>query len=402
MESQRERSKNNLPYPAFLLSFGNRKELMQNIQLFFSCVDNLVDRLQELTPPEFNEEWINIHLSVTHKKFKVLLQKSNNKIEWAVLVASLPAEWQGRWTGKVLEVSASFLDCVNQITQELAVREPKTFGPAWLKKNLSKLFWRLKPFLYKESKKIDWKVFEDELPEKWKKRWSRRTMSKFSFDDCIEEIVKKLEEKKPSKVNPRWISLNLPNISGKLRRSYLLSFKRGNNLNWDLIYDGLPKKWQKKWEQQRKNEYIDVVYSDQKEVDDFLKKHENKMYTVHWPLNTEDKFARREIIDGLVFFAKGGNVDAKNFLVKELMHVCLYWAEKKYRLRGWMNRQDKLAKEIERCIFCYNLKKSKGAFFYTYLFSSLKKIALSFPGDRKYKDAGQGKSKRNSVEYSMD
>jgi hypothetical protein len=186
----------------------------------------------------------------------------------------------------------------------------------------------------------------------------------------LEQVARKInfhiEKKKPPVINEKWIKVNSP-------ASY--KFIIENSIDWDTVTISLDKSYQGKWNKcsKRKRYLEQEFYKDEKELNQILNTHKEKLYTFVSRINKEDELICDRISILLVRLAQKGNtlalVEIKNLYV----FIIDKWLEESKYLKRWRGYEEELTALLERCIFRYRYSGT----FIGYLYRTLQLSALA-------------------------
>lgn len=187
-----------------------------------------------------------------------------------------------------------------------------------------------------------------------------------SFDQVAKKINFHIEKKKPTTINERWIKINSP-------ASY--KFIIENSIDWDTVTMNLDRSYQGKWNKgSKRKKYLEQeFYKDEKELNQILNNHKDKLYTFVSRINKEDELTCDRISILLVRLAQKGNtlalVEIKNLYV----FIIDKWLEESKYLKRWRGYEEELVALLERCVFRYRYSGT----FIGYLYRTLQLSALA-------------------------
>lgn len=187
---------------------------------------------------------------------------------------------------------------------------------------------------------------------------------------CFEQVIRKInfhiEKKKPITINEKWIKVNSP-------ASY--KFIIENSIDWDTVTISLNKSYQGKWNKcsKRKRYLNQEFYKDEKELNQILNNHKDKLYTFVSRINKEDELACDRISILLVRLAQKGNTLALVEIKSLYVFIIDKWLEESKYLKRWRGYEKELIALLERCIFRYRYSGT----FIGYLYRTLQLSALA-------------------------
>jgi hypothetical protein len=187
-----------------------------------------------------------------------------------------------------------------------------------------------------------------------------------SFDQVTKKINFHIEKKKPPVINERWIKTNSP-------ASY--KFIIENSIDWDTVTMNLDRSFQGKWNKgSKRRKYLEQeFYKDEKELNQILNNHKDKLYTFVSRINKEDELACDRISIILVRLAQKGNTLALVEIKSLYVFIIDKWLEESKYLKRWRGYEEELIALLERCIFRYRYSGT----FIGYLYRTLQLSALA-------------------------
>lgn len=277
--------------------------------------------------------------------------------------------------------------CILETVSLLQELDPSRFSPYWLEKNDRVLYKRIAHLLPRtENSRIEWKLFIEQLPEEWQKKWiydehkNLPGREKMSFGDCVKRVIEILEKEKPKKFDAMWMERNKATYYAL---KSLLPRNKSGQIKWGVFVRELPGEWQKKWRYLGYDKDI-KEYSGDKEFYQLLKSFKDKLYTlVYYPDCTkEDKKDANKIAWEMVKLAQKGDINARIRLEKDLYYVCTEWIERYPELRSWKIAPKKIRGIIKSTILNFKFKSP----FFPYLLYTLKKEQIRMPRLGEFKD----------------
>lgn len=187
-----------------------------------------------------------------------------------------------------------------------------------------------------------------------------------SFEQVLRKINFHIEKKRPQIINEKWIKTNSP-------ASY--KFIIENSIDWDTVTVNLDKSHQGKWNKcSKRKRYLDQeFYKDEKELNQILNAHKDKLYTFVSRINKEDKLACDRISILLVRLAQKGNILALIEIKNLYVFIIDKWLEESKHLKRWRGYEKELVELLERCVLRYRYSGT----FIGYLYRTLQLSALA-------------------------
>jgi len=356
-----------------------------------TLVDNIKDVKEELKDAELESispDWIFKNVPKAHYFMQKHIRNIDGKIDWQVLVDTLPKEWQEKWD-YAEKRSWTFSKAADHLKALLESSEPETFNGQWIKSIDQGLYlYFLRNVRADDGDGINWNKVIAPLPSIWQERWragmrdeKKRELSerrtKWVFETAMQRLNEILREDNPEVVRSSYI--------GEKDASLLSFFVRHiknneNEVDWDRIIAQIDEEFSSRFVKPKKlSEHLpEKSYENAEEVDEILMQNQDKMYTLFEQIEPEDLEARNKIINEFIKIIQEGNVSARDRLT-DLLEVYKYYPDvAKTRLR--------------RCIYFFNPNQKEPPFI-GYLYNSLASEAkgLSIPKfveqDKPYSDS---------------
>ncbi len=353
-----------------------------------SKLNGLANRLEAISArlPRISPKLIRHHAPDLYEEIKTLFpakykESRVKQVDWRAFESQLPEKVKRKWA--TVE-NLSFEDCLNRI--EILLKtfdfDKETFNPEWIEKKNRKVSRKLFSLLPRKAEnEVNWQPFLAQLPEEWQKRWTKIERTIVPIEDCLQRILKILDntEPKPKKIGPAWIKDHDVSVYSRLVDS--LPRKKNGAIDWGEFTDQLPEKWQALWSA-RSNYGIygaeNSEYKDTGELKEFVEKYQDKLYLLPYFAYTntkEEKDTGNQIVSQIIKFAQNGNIEAREMLQKDLRLVCEEWSQEHPELKSLQLASDELDKQITSCIYNYTQKGN----FFDYLFTTLKFSSKDLP-----------------------
>ncbi|MES2023114.1 MAG: hypothetical protein V4439_00325 [Patescibacteria group bacterium] len=213
--------------------------------LIKEAIVKLIPILEKHNPDKFGTGFITKYLRYNYNKLvKNLPGNKENKTDWMPFDSQLPKKWQERFylPEKRLKFFAA------KIVSILEKEKPEFFTPGSIKKMDPSIYMILTQMLPRdEEDNIDYKPFEEELPEEWKNKFE---YGNISFPYVVLKFVLLLEKEKPEEFNVTYIRDYAPDIYGMLDR--ILPKNQKGEPDWLYFKSQLPEKWQERFTYEEK------------------------------------------------------------------------------------------------------------------------------------------------------
>lgn len=184
------------------------------------------------------------------------------------------------------------------------------------------------------------------------------------FAFAVRAINKLLKALQPNTFCSSWIRQYAPDVYRFIQKNVRAE---SGGIDWDRFTRALDRKLQRRWQPSRRGRHP-KGYSGQRAVETVLKKYHNKLYTFLSPADAYDRQVRDIISIALVRIAQGGNVVAKEEIMKLLRFTIDDWIEQDPKISCWEGLDDMVEGHMEGCIRRYRYSGS----FIGYLFKTLK------------------------------
>lgn len=184
-----------------------------------------------------------------------------------------------------------------------------------------------------------------------------------NFDQVIKTLNRLLSKKQPERFNSSWILRHASNCYRFIHKYVRTEL---GQIDWDRVTYAIEWKFQRRWVPGRLRKKS-VPYRNAYEVKTILNKYRDKIYVFISPADINDRRIRDIISISLVRLAQGGNILAKQEIMKLATFTINDWIEKYYFLNRWQGYDEQIQEKLEGCIRRYRYTGS----FMTYVFRTL-------------------------------
>jgi hypothetical protein len=176
------------------------------------------------------------------------------------------------------------------------------------------------------------------------------------FECVVRSLDKLLLRKHPESFNSSWVLRHAPRcyrfIATKIRNEV-------GGIDWDKVTRALDWRHQRLWAPERRLTPA-IPYRDVTEIAPILNRYRDKLYVFIAPRGAEDRRVREIAAVKLVRVAQGGNLLAKEELLKLVAFTTEEWLDRYRYLSSWKGRDDEIRNQLEGCIRRY---RYSGSFF---------------------------------------
>lgn len=208
--------------------------------LFSNRFEKVKENIKEKNPGKISPNWISKNnpyfYDFARKFFK---DNETKRINWEFVRQKLEISDE-KWFQED-QTLISFEAFVDKTIKKLEELNPETFSPIWVIKNV---YGKPKNIFKRKSDDVGWEDVVSALPQKWQERWTYQEQKDRNLEECLEELLSKLEELKPETFNPKWIEINLRPVLKKI--SKIFRDEKGR-IDWSNFSNFLPEKWKGKW-----------------------------------------------------------------------------------------------------------------------------------------------------------
>ncbi|MES2023569.1 MAG: hypothetical protein V4439_02700 [Patescibacteria group bacterium] len=241
------------------------KEKNEALEAFIKeSVVKLIPILEKLDPDKFGPDFLSKNLRTIYKKLlKDLLKNKEGKPDWMPFDSQLPEKWQERFY--IPEKRLKFI--VAKFVPILEKEKPEYFTPRSIKNMDPGTYSILARILPKDKENnIDYKSFEEELPDEWKNKFE---YGNISFPYIVLKFVLFLEKENPKNFSVSYMRKYAPGITSFLERNLPKNEKK--NPDWQYFISQLPEKWQERFTY-REREHLSLEECVSRVVEELNKK----------------------------------------------------------------------------------------------------------------------------------
>ncbi len=172
----------------------------------YSAAD-LLNLLEFKKPLLFHPNWIlnNVPNLYFHFRRNKKYRSSEGQIDWGKIIATLPPEWQKRWTILQPEGREEVDVVINSLVGALERLRPATFGPSWIEYNNNSTYEYFKRHFRNEDASVNWQILLNFLPPQWREKWSYvkpKEKSKVKSAE-LPEIIAAASREKGQDISPK-------------------------------------------------------------------------------------------------------------------------------------------------------------------------------------------------------
>jgi hypothetical protein len=359
-----------------IYNVSNNKEkvdyLEEKIELIVAKVDNL-------KPEKISPDWIKNKCGEEYYLVKDKFRTLEGEINWQLFADLLPKNLRNIWSYEKQRTWDN-KKAKDTIVSLLKKEKPVTFNAEWIKNRDFGLYKHLRRKLKnKETNKIEWEEFINEIPEEWQEKWVRGFSKEgkiklieskriFTFDLAVKKLNKILEEKNPA----HFLSSDIKRFDKQLYSYFKENIKRKKGgIDWEKIIKKIDEKFVKRFRPPKRfeDEYPENRYENQNEVEELLNSNKEGVLGFFGG----DRGKRDEFCLELVGLAKKGNVNAEEKLAQYLEMLTMDWIEKDEMFKVYEVDIDGLRERITRCIYLY--KDNQPTSFIGYVYANLREEA---------------------------